>query len=94
MMLVKRATGVSPERTGIVAALDLEKYSFEKGSGSLIRATEGTVTERIPPRMKIRKNAMIELPHIMILIDDPELTAIEPVKQHGFIRRRQSAIRF
>ncbi len=79
MVLVKRKTSISPERTGIVAALDLEKYDFSKGSDSLIRATEGTVTERIPPRMKVRKNAAMELPHIMILIDDPELTAVEAV---------------
>lgn len=81
LMLVKRKTDISPERTGIVAALDLEKYSFEKGAGSLIRATEGTVTERIPPRMKVRKEAVMELPHIMILIDDPEKCAVEGVSK-------------
>ena len=79
MILVKRNTSASPCRTGIVAALDLEHYSFEKGANTLIRATEGTVTERIPPRMKVRKNAEIELPHIMILIDDPDFTAVEAV---------------
>jgi len=79
MMLIKRYTSASPCRTGIVAALDLEHYSFEKGADTLIRATEGTVTERIPPRMKVRKAADIELPHIMILIDDPDFTAVEAV---------------
>ena len=69
-----------PARCGLVAALDLEKYDYNKGSGSLIRATEGTVTSRIPPRMKIRKNACIEMPHIMILIDDPGRTVLEPLK--------------
>ncbi|MBR5500838.1 MAG: DUF1015 family protein, partial [Clostridia bacterium] len=71
MMLVRRTTKYAPLRTGLVMAFDLEAYDFKKGSGSLIRATEGTVTERIPPRMKIRKDAAIEMPHIMILIDDP-----------------------
>ncbi len=77
MMLVRRKTKYAPTRTGLVMAFDLEAYDFTKGSGSLIRATEGTVTERIPPRMKIRKEAAIEMPHIMILIDDPSCTVIE-----------------
>jgi len=59
------------KRKGLVVSLDLEKYDYFKDSKSLIRATEGTVLERIPPRKKIRKNASIETPHIMILIDDP-----------------------
>ncbi|MBO5147646.1 MAG: DUF1015 domain-containing protein [Clostridia bacterium] len=78
-ILIKRNTAYSPVRTGLVAALDLEKYDFHKGSHALIRATEGTVTERIPPRMKVRKNACLEMPHIMILIDDPKKTVIEPL---------------
>ena len=81
MILLERTTPISPVRTGIVVALDLEKYDFRKGSDSLIRATEGTVIERIPPRMKIRKNADIEMPHIMILIDDPEKTVVEPIAE-------------
>lgn len=66
-------------RKGIVGVLDLDEYDFNKGSGSLIRATEGTVLSRIPPRVKIRENAPLELPHIMILIDDADCTVIEPV---------------
>jgi len=81
MMLVKRDTKLSPVRTGLIMSLDLEQYDYSVGSTSLIRATEGTVLERIPPRMKIRKNASIELPHIMILIDDPQQTVIEPVSE-------------
>lgn len=81
MMLVRRKTKYAPVRTGLVMAFDLEAYDFKKGSGSLIRATEGTVTERIPPRMKIRKDAAIEMPHIMILIDDPTHTVIEPLTE-------------
>jgi len=57
-------------RKGLVVALDLEKYDFHKGAKTLIRATEKTVEERIPPRVAIRENALIELPHIMVLIDD------------------------
>jgi len=69
-------------RKGLILAVDLEFYDYSKGSGSLIRATEETVTERIPPRMKIRKDAVIELPHIMILIDDPDKSVIEPLADH------------
>lgn len=79
LILVERKTEISPTRRGVVMALDLEAYDYSKGSGSLIRATEGTVEERIPPRMKIRKNAVLEMPHIMILIDDPKRTVIEPL---------------
>lgn len=59
-------------REGIVGMVDLEDYDFSADSKSLIRATEGTVAERIPPRVKIRENAPLELPHIMLLIDDRE----------------------
>ena len=68
-------------RKGLIGKLDLEDYSFEKGAKTLVRATEGTVLERIPPRVEIRKNAPIEFPHVMILIDDPERTVIEPLSQ-------------
>ena len=57
-------------RRGIVGVIDLEEYDFSKGSKSKIRATEGTVAERIPPRVKIRENASLELPHAILLIDD------------------------
>jgi hypothetical protein len=62
-----------------MVALDLECYDFTKGSSSLIRATEGTIVERLPPRMKIRESAALELPHILVLIDDPYRTVIEPI---------------
>ena len=77
-MLVKR-TAEGRTRLGLVIATDLEAYDFNKGSTSLTRATEGTVVERIPPRLRIRKDAPIEMPHIIILIDDPEKTVIEPL---------------
>lgn len=68
-------------RRGIVACLDLEAYGFRRGATSLIRATEGTILERIPPRVRIREGAPIELPHIMVLIDDPDDGVIGPLER-------------
>ena len=62
-------------------ALDLEAYDYNKGSSSLIRATEGTIVDRLPPRIKIREGATVELPHILVLIDDPNCTVIEPFER-------------
>lgn len=67
-------------RKGLMLALDLEHYDYTKGSRSLIRASEGTIVERLPPRMKIREGAALELPHILVLIDDPKGTVIEPLR--------------
>ncbi|MCC7552600.1 DUF1015 domain-containing protein [Candidatus Micrarchaeota archaeon] len=66
-------------RKGLMVCIDLEKYDYNKGSKSLVRATEGTVLERLPPRIEVRKDALLELPHIMVLIDDPDNTVIEPL---------------
>ena len=77
-IFTERAIG-SKQRRGLIAALDLEQYSFSKGSKSLIRATEGTILDRLPPRIKIRKDALLEIPHILVLIDDPKGTVIEPL---------------
>jgi len=66
-------------RRGIVGMVDLEHYDYNKGATSLIRATEGTVLERIPPRVAVRREASLELPHVMLLIDDPGKTVIEPL---------------
>ncbi|MBR0445252.1 MAG: DUF1015 family protein, partial [Clostridia bacterium] len=66
-------------RHGLVLALDLEAYDYHKGSETLIRATEGTIESRIPPRLRIREGAPLELPHILVLIDDPKRTVIEPL---------------
>ena len=76
-IVLDRSTPLHPSRMGLVAAFDLEKYSYTPGNKELIRATEGTVLSRIPPRVKIRANAKVELPHIMILIDDPEHTVVQ-----------------
>ena len=79
MVYVERVQSNGILRQGIVGAVDLEKYDFSKGSTSEVRATEATVIERIPPRIKVRQGAPLELPHIMILIDDPDNTVIEPL---------------
>lgn len=73
-------------RRGIVGVIDLEDYDYRKGATSAIRATEATVLERIPPRVQIRKDAPLEMPHILLLIDDPQLSVIEPLaeKKDGF----------
>lgn len=78
-ILTERYSGGTTPRRGLVAAIDLETYDYHAGSRSLVRPTEKTVEERIPPRLKVREHASIELPHIMILIDDPDRTVIEPM---------------
>ena len=78
---VERTLGGGRVRKGIVGSVDLEDYDFRKGAKSKIRATEGTVLERIPPRVKIRENAPLELPHVMLLVDDKNRTLIEQVKK-------------
>jgi len=79
MVLVERSTD-GHTRAGIVLCLDLERYDYHKSSTSQIRATEGTILERLPPRIQIRQGAALELPHIMVLIDDPGHSVIEPVR--------------
>lgn len=69
-------------RRGIVGAVDLEAYEYTKGSKSAVRATEETVVERIPPRLKVRRNAKLELPHVMLLIDDRKKCIIEEIGKH------------
>ena len=83
---VERTLADGKLRRGVVGLIDLENYSYEKGSKALIRATEATVLERIPPRVLIRKDAKLEMPHVMLLIDDPKCTVIEPLEEkiNGF----------
>lgn len=76
---IKRTVTGGKTRRGVMGLIDLCDYSYEKGSKTLIRATEETVPERIPPRVEIRKDAPLELPHIMLLIDDPDMTVIAPL---------------
>lgn len=77
-VLVKRQVG-DAVRTGLLINLDLECYSYAADAKTLIRTTEGTIEERIPLRLRMREDAEIELPHILVLIDDPGHTAIEPL---------------
>ena len=79
LVYIERPQSDGRVRQGLIGMVDLEQYDFTPGSGALIRATEGTVLERIPPRAKVRRNAPIELPHVMLLIDDPQRTVIEPL---------------
>lgn len=76
-IVVERETP-SGKRLGLMVALDLECYDFSTGT-LLTRATEGTVADRLPPRVKIRQNAPLELPHVLVLLDDPDRTVIEPL---------------
>ncbi|MDE7082231.1 MAG: DUF1015 domain-containing protein [Clostridia bacterium] len=79
-ILVERTTP-SGTRTGIVLAVDLEDYSYENGANTPVRSTEDTIRERIPPRVKIRENAPLELPHVMLLYNDEKNTVINAVKR-------------
>lgn len=81
LVLTRRTQADGKVRTGLVGAIDLEQYDYNKGSTSQVRATEATVPSRIPPRVRIRRDAALELPHIMILIDDVKRTVIEPLEQ-------------
>lgn len=86
LVLTVRTLKDGKKRNGIVGLIDLEDYSYEKGADTLIRATEATVVERIPPRVEIRKDAPMEIPHVMLLIDDEDKTVLEPLceKSDGF----------
>ena len=79
MIYVERTLACGKIRRGLVGMADLTAYDYEPGSDALIRATEGVVHTRIPPRVAVRKNAPIELPHAMLLTDDPDRTVIEPL---------------
>jgi len=78
-MLVERGVGRSVPRRGLIVALDLEQYDYRDGTQKLIRCTEGTDESRLPPRIQVRRDASLETPHIMVLIDDPQRTVIEPL---------------
>lgn len=79
-VLVERSTPFSPARFGLVLAVDLEAYSYEAGAKAQIKATEATIVERIPPRLKIRESASIEFPHVMLLYDDREDSVLGALK--------------
>ena len=79
MVYIERIQSDGKMRAGLIGKIDLEQYDYSKGSVSPVRATEATVPERIPPRVRIRRGAALELPHIMILLDDTKKTVIEPL---------------
>ena len=81
LIYVERTQKNGKVRRGIVGVIDLEAYDYSVGSQSLVRATEGTIISRIPPRQRIRKNAPLELPHILMLADDREKEIIEPLSE-------------
>jgi uncharacterized protein (DUF1015 family) len=88
---LERDTPEVKARRGLVVAVDLEEYSFERGSTPLIRPTEKTIPERLPPRIAIRKGAVVELPHIILLVDDPGRSIIEPLYENpDFLKREYS----
>ncbi|HSB99944.1 MAG TPA: DUF1015 domain-containing protein, partial [Burkholderiaceae bacterium] len=76
-VLVERTVG-GRTRRGLMLELDLERYDYGAASSSLIRPTEGTMVARLAPRIAVRRGAPLELPHILVLIDDPQCTVIEP----------------
>ncbi len=80
-LLVDRETPCVPSRRGLLLALDLEGYDYRPGARTLARATEATVEERLPARVRVRDGAPLELPHVMVLIDDPGRTVIEPLAE-------------
>jgi hypothetical protein len=79
LIYIERTQSDGKIRHGLIGMVDLDSYDFTPGSGALIRATEGTVLSRIPPRVRVRQDAPIELPHVMLLIDDPDRTVVEPL---------------
>ncbi|MCI8492436.1 MULTISPECIES: DUF1015 domain-containing protein [Anaerotruncus] len=78
---VERAVAPGKIRRGLVGKIDLEQYDYSAGSHSLVRPTEGTVESRLPPRMRVREQAPLESPHIMVLVDDALNTVIEPLQK-------------
>lgn len=81
LIYIERTLDSGVVRRGLLGMVDLEQYDYTPGSQAMIRATEGTVLERIPPRVAVRKHAPLELPHVMLLTDDPECTVIEPLAE-------------
>lgn len=86
---IERKTAYGRTRRGLVLCVDLDKYEWKPDSKALIRATEATVPERIPPRMKIRNGAALELPHIMLLANDPDDLLVGGAER---ISKKESAV--
>ncbi len=90
-VLVRRQTTTGCRR-GLVLALDLERYDYSPSSKSLIRATESTIASRLPARVKIRQGAPLELPHIMVLVDDPEIPCLARLTTPGSPSHRSTTL--
>lgn len=78
-VLVEREVGRARPRRGLLVALDLEAFDYRRDARTLIRSTEGTDAERLPARLAVRRGAPLETPHVLVLIDDPQRTVIEPL---------------
>ncbi|MGQ9779666.1 MAG: DUF1015 domain-containing protein [Bacillota bacterium] len=78
-LYLERRTAFGRFRRGLLAAVDLERYDYRSGSRPPIRATEATVLDRLPPRVRIRRGAVLEVPHAMLLLDDPARRTVEPL---------------
>ncbi len=81
MIYVERTQSDGRIRRGVVGKINLNDYDYRQGTDAPIRATERTVAERIPPRVNIRKDAPLELPHVLLLADDPNMEIIEPLSK-------------
>merc|ERR1719160_1156409 len=79
MIALDRKTPQVPTRKGLIVAVDLDQYNYNCPKPTPIRPTEKTIVGRLPPRIAIRKDAPLELPHIIMIIDDPGKTVIEPL---------------
>lgn len=87
-VLVERRTLGGVPRWGLLATIDLEQYDYRPGSKALIRATEGTIPERIPPRTNVRRGAPLEVSHVLVLYDDPDNEILgEPLSRLKELKR-------
>ncbi|MGH7292153.1 MAG: DUF1015 domain-containing protein, partial [Myxococcota bacterium] len=75
---VERSTPHVTSRRGLMVALDLDRYDWRPEARALVRATEATVEDRLPPRLRVREGAELELPHVLVLLDDPARSVVEP----------------
>jgi len=78
---ISRGAHVEHARYGVVVEVDLEQYDFARDSKSAVRATEGTIVDRIPPRLRVRAGAALELPHVLLLFDDPTDSVLGPLRK-------------
>ncbi|MBQ1516376.1 MAG: DUF1015 domain-containing protein [Lachnospiraceae bacterium] len=79
LIYVERRLSDGLIRPGLVGAVDLEQYDYSEDAHGLVRATEAVVPKRLPPRIAVRRGSDLELPHVLMLIDDPEKTVLEPL---------------